>query len=125
MPLPSIVGFRNPPVNTVDRKITKAYESTSFVNRCILLTKNLQYDSVHWIRDFPPDPETENEMSQQAEATEKRTSKQPLGFRPDDKLREALERAAASERRPVANMVKILVEDALIQRGFYTLPSSE
>ncbi len=42
----------------------------------------------------------------------------PLGFRPDAEMKQALERAAAADSRPVAAMIRVLLARILRQEGW-------
>ncbi len=46
-----------------------------------------------------------------------------LGLRLEAELWAALKRAAAKDRRPVANMTRLLLEEALAARGFLAAPA--
>lgn len=49
----------------------------------------------------------------------KKTQEPPVSIRPSDALREVLLKLARDERRPPAQMARILIEDALIARGLW------
>jgi hypothetical protein len=52
-----------------------------------------------------------------------KSNKTVLSFRVSQDVRQAVEKAAAKERRPIAHWLELLLEEALKQKGFLKVPS--